>query len=382
MRKKEVFYEKICRFLVLILLINCAGFNVLAEGRTDISAEGLTVIPDLGFDLSPVSLDAKEEINRIADEMTTLALVCDEISNMPISEKEKEALKELPSTKYHILKEKLLKLGAQKFTDEQKQMYVLGLNQEQLALQTSDAATIQNNDGSSTLATVPGVNYPEIPGIDFYVYEYTFRPGGTNELYQMAQCIALPVENVSSKMVVNYDTVNMYDTIKISTLVNKLIQLSAEEVSGYALTAVVGGGWSFVISALWDLAGDVLPSTSSSNEASLDLKVTSSSRVIHYWQKIDGTYTFKLATCAAIIRESWIFVDVNGEHYYKYHEFWAYSQYHRNSGDSRAVMATSPESYSINIPYKTQNTILGITYWQTMLEVSPFHAAVPLEFLN
>ncbi len=371
--------KKLSIFLVVILLTHCLVFNVSAGRTSDMSAEGLAVIPDLGLDLSPVPLETKEEINCIADEMASLALVCDEISNMSISEKEKEALKKIPSTKYQILKEKLLKLGVQKLTNEQEQMYVLGLNQEQLQLSN---ATVTQQNNSNILATVPGVDYPEIPGIDFYVYEYTFRPGGTNEQYQMAQCIALPVEDDVSKMVINYDTVNMYDTITISALANKVIQLAAEEVTGYALAATLGGEWAFVISALWELSGDVLPSTASSIGSSLDLKVTSSSRVIHYWQKIDGMYVFKLATCAAIIRESWIFVDVNGEHYYKYHEFWAYSQYHRNSGDARAVRITSPESYSIYIPYKTQNTTFGTTYWQTMLAVSPFHAEVPLHFLN
>lgn len=84
--------------------------------------------------MSAVSLDETEEINRIADEMTALAWGCDEISDMSISDNKKDILKETSSTKHHILKEKLLKLGVQKLTDKQEQTYVLGLNQERLVL--------------------------------------------------------------------------------------------------------------------------------------------------------------------------------------------------------------------------------------------------------
>lgn len=368
--------RKLSILLVFVMLFNvmCIGVSAETTLPNDIDTEQI-VMPDLGIDIPKISKNNVDRINKIADEITALAATRASVERSDLSRSEKDSLINAASSRSLSLKSELLSLGALKLSDKQALMYVYGLNENQLLELES------LNGSNNTRDSVPGINYPSISGIEFYIFEYTVSFSG-GPSYPMANCIALPVENTTSKMVRSSDWIDMYNSTKISTLVGKLVNFSAEEVSGYLLSSAVGGAWSFAIRGLWDLTGDIFPASTSTNEASLDLKVTSSSRIIHYWHKINGTYYFRLATCAAVIRESWLLVDSNGYHKYKYHEFWAYSKYHREGADERAVSINNSEPYSIYLPYKVQKSILGINYWDLRLEVSPFHAALPIHFAS
>lgn len=371
------FNKVIAIIMAFSILLTLPVINVSASTineNTNISDDEISM-PDLGIDIPHVSMENVRKIDDVADKMTSLAAVCDEIEKMDISRNEKNSLKAIPSNSYHLFESQLQELGALKLTPEQAMMYVYGLDKSEF--DKIDFQTIDN-----TKSNVPGINYPAISGIDFYVYEYTVWFSDTDKEYEMAQCIALPVENVTSKMNRNFDWVDMYNEITAGSLASNLVRFTAGEVSDYLLSNLVGGAWTFAIGAIWNLSGDVFPSSSYVNGASLDLKVTSSSRIVHYWRKINGTYYFRLATCAAVIRESWLLVDNNARQYYKYHEFWAYSQYHTSGGDERAVAINNSESYSIYLPYEVKDSVRGISYWRTALEVSPFHAALPIHFAS
>lgn len=360
--------KKTALIMSVILIINLLSVNASATTKKD-STENTTeriIMPDLGVDLTPLSQETVNNINQIAKQMTALSSLCNEIEKMNISSSEKSSLKSIPSNQYIELREEIQKLGAVKLTKEQAMLYV------------NSQSGITNEASTNRASSVPGVNYPDIAGIEFYIFEYTvtFSDDPNDTMYEMANCIALPAENVNSKMVKIYEPLNLYEKTSIKNLTNKVVKMIAEELTDYLLSAATGGTISFPVSAIWDLAGDSLPSTNSTNEARLDLTVSTSSTIIHYWKKINGVYYFRLATCAALIRESWLLIDNTGAHKYKYHEFWSYSKYHRDGSDRRAIQASSAESYSIYLPYYVKR---GTTY-VPVLEVRPYHAGAPTHF--
>lgn len=92
-------------------------------------------------------------------------------------------------------------------------MYVYGLDK-------SEFDKIDFHTTDNTKSNVPGINYPAISDVEFYVYEYDIWFSDTNTSYEMAQCIALPVEDAEyNRMNKNFDWVDMYNEITAGSLV-------------------------------------------------------------------------------------------------------------------------------------------------------------------
>lgn len=369
--RKKYLKRFICCLLVLLLTISTipSAFAETTVYDSEPIIEGTfqeqIKLPDLGIDINHISNANVERVNEISNEMAELAGICNAVDDAELKTNSAavNALS-IASARIQALEGELLELGAIKLTEEQKMKYIYGTEWN------------GENQTVSTTASIPGINYPAVSGIDFYIFEYTVNWGEGD--YDMVNCIASPTADVASKMVVEYDWVDMYEDVSIKSLAQKSIRFTANEISSNVLTTLTGGTITFLAGLLWDLAGNTYPSKTSASEGSLSLKVTSSSRVIHYWVKVNGTYYFRLSTCAAVITESWLLTDVNGKHYYKSNEYWAYSKYHSTGGDERAAAIGTSEWHGISIPYKAK----GLLLWSTKVTVEPYTAALPIHFAS
>ena len=313
------------------------------------------VLPDLGITPKAVSKSTADEIDAILEKMNSVALLSDDIavaSDISLSAKSNQLQK--LDTEYNKLEAEALSLGCIFLTDEQAAKYVYGTTESE----TASGVTTQ------------GISYPSISGINFAITYYTYSGN------QMAKCTATHKTGYTSKLVKNYDAVEMYGNTKYSDLAKKGIKMGATKLINYLLGQLDNKVVTFAVNNLSKLPGAAFPSSSSSSQAKLSLQVSSRSTVVHIWRYMNNTdYYLRTATVSARINETWTLRDVNGNHYVKTHSYDSESSYYNNN--QQALNVSSPTSYGIYQQYKTQG-LFGI-YWQKQ-EVSPFIAALPIHF--
>lgn len=358
----------VCLMLVVILSIELSVIPASAATFDEDSGtymETEIALPDLGIKLNHVTAEDANRIDMIAEEITELANSYDAILKMQSEIEDQSLYISLEETrkKYYVLQDELQKLGAVKLTDEQKIAYINGI-------QSQSAASVAKS-------SIPGIDYPDIYGIDFYIYEYTVTLGSGKGTYQMARCIATHTPDTQSKMMQSVDGIDMYLGISLTDLKQKTIRYTVENMTSNALASLVGNKATFVAGLLWELADSQFSTIKTSSVEKLSLSVSTVSSVVHYWVKVNGTYYFRLSTCAAQVRESWLLIDVNGNHFYTPNSFWVFSPYY-NSGDELAVSTNVYLAYGINLAYETQSS----TGWNVTKNIAPFTASLPINFLD
>lgn len=332
--------------LVMVLGIVGSSFSVSAA---EMSVRDELSMPDLGIEATEVSGDAVGQIDDILERMNDLATQTNTTNNL-LKTKSTENENNPILNEYDALKQEAIGLGCVFLTNEQAMQYVYGNALPDMTARAS-------------------ISYPAIEGITFSITYYTYNG------VKMAKCVATQTPNTESKLVKNYDTVEMYNNTKISTLVGKGLQMSAGKLSDYLLGSLDGGKVKFIVNTLYKLAGDAYPSSSSSSKAKLSLTVSTNSTVVHIWRYVNDNYYMRTSTVKAKITETWGLRDVNGNHYYKTHVYTSYSNYYEDN--AQALVVNSSQSYGIYQQYKAQG-FLGI-YFQKQ-EVSPFTAALPIHF--
>lgn len=344
--------KKLSLLLCLIMLINCFSTTVSASD-TETAIDESIAMPDLGIESVEVSIETATEIEELLSKMNELAIQSNELKNDSTT-RSATMSEEISSIQqeYDNLENEAEELGCVFLTDEQAIQYVYG---ETLPVNTTRAS----------------ISYPEISGIKFAITYYTYNGN------KMAKCIATQVPNKTSKLVKNYDTVEMYKDTTFSDLAEKGIRMTATKLGSYALGALTNGKVTFVVNTLSKLPGTVFPSSSSSSKAKLSLTVSTNSTVVHIWRYMNDNYFFRTASVKAAINETWVLRDVNGNHYTKTHSYTSYSSYYDDN--AQAVAVSSNQSYGIYQQYKTQG-LLGI-YFQKQ-EISPFTAALPIHFAS
>ena len=115
-------------------------------------------------------------------------------------------------------------MGAVKLTDEQKIAHINGI-------QSQSAASVAKS-------SIPGIDYPDIYGIDFYIYEYTVTLGSGKGTYQMARCIATHTPDTQSKMMQSVDGIDMYSGISLTDLKQITIRYTVENMTSNALASL------------------------------------------------------------------------------------------------------------------------------------------------
>ncbi len=340
--------KKLSLLLCLFMVLGVVGSSV-SVSAAEMSAEDEIAMPDLGIEISEVSEDNVNKIDDILARMNDLAMLTNATENssrtMSVDASNEQILDE-----YDELKKEAADLGCVFLTNEQAMQYVYGNTLPDISARAS-------------------ISYPAIEGITFSITYYTYNG------VKMAKCVATQKPDHTSILVTNYDTVEMYDETKISTLVEKGLQMSASKLSDYLLGSLDGGKVKFVVNALFKLAGAAYPSSSSSSKAKLSLAVSTNSTVVHIWRYVNDNYYMRTATVKATINETWGLRDVNGNHYYNTHTYTSYSNYYDDSAQALAV--NTSQSYGIYQQYKAQG-FLGI-YFQKQ-EISPFIAALPIHF--
>lgn len=343
--------KKLSLLLSLVILINCFG-TTTATFAADVAVDESIAMPDLGIEAAEVSADTATEIEELLSKMNELAIqsntlkrdinTCSSTMNAEISNIQQE---------YDELENEAEELGCVFLTDEQAIQYVYG-------------ETLPANSRAS-------ISYPEISGIKFAITYYTYNGN------KMAKCIATQDPGKTSKLVKNYDTVEMYGDTTFSDLADKGIRMTANKLVSYALGQLENGKVSYVVNTLSKLPGTVFPSSSSSSKAKLSLAVSTNSTVVHIWRYMNDNYYFRTASVKAAINETWVLRDTNGKHYTKTHSYTSYSSYYDDN--DQAIAVSSNQSYGIYQKYETQG-ILGI-YFQKQ-EVSPFTVALPIHFAS
>lgn len=114
------FNKVIAIIIAFSILLTLPIINVSASTineNTNISNDEIAM-PDLGIDIPHISKENVEKIADVADKMTSLAAVCEEIEKKDISRNEKISLKAIPSNLYHQFEDQLQKLGALKLTPD------------------------------------------------------------------------------------------------------------------------------------------------------------------------------------------------------------------------------------------------------------------------
>lgn len=345
--------KKLSILLCVIMVFSCFGATMSASAATLSNDEQIVAMPDLGIDIKEVSAETAEAIEDLLSQMNDIAVETNTISEISkIKTAAVNAKINNLNTEYSLLEERAKELGCIFLTDEQAIKYVYG---ESLPSNTTRAS----------------ISYPSISGIKFAISYYTYNGN------KMAKCIATQDPGKTSKLVKNYDTVEMYDNTKFSDLAKKGIRMTATRLGNYLLGSIVGGKVNFVVSKLAQLPGTVFPSTSSSSKAKLSLTVSTNSTVVHIWRYMNSDYYLRTASVKAKVNETWVLRDVNGKHYTKTHSYNSFSNYYDDN--AQAIAVTSNQSYGIYQQYKTQG-LLGI-YFQK-LEVSPFTAALPIHFAS
>ncbi len=342
--------RKITFLLCIIMIVSCFSFTTSAV-VSKTTQEKTFKMPDLDIEVNEVSIYTVNQIDNLLDTMNNLAIQSDEVRRS--SKSSLTIINELSSIEkqYETIKSEASTLGCVFLTDEQKIQYVYG-------------------DSLPENSTKSSINYPAIQGITFSITYYTYNG------VQMAKCVATQTPNTESILVKNYSQVEMYDNTKISTLVGKGVKMSAIELSSYILGSLDSSGIvNFTVNALYNLPGDIYPSSSSTSKAMLSLAVSTNSTVVHIWRYVNSDYYMRTATVKAQITESWLLRDVNGNHYYKSNVYTSYSNYYNDN--TQALAVNSSQAYGIYQQYKTQG-FLGF-YFQKQ-EVTPFIAALPIHF--
>lgn len=318
---------------------------------TEINIANDTSMPNLGIKVNEVSVDTSEEIEKILSKMNNLAIKKNETTQSSIMAASTDDPQLLSiEQEYEKLENQAKELGCIFLTDEQAAKYVYGNTLPEVSPMAS-------------------ISYPDISGIKFAITYYTYNRN------KMAKCIATQDPNKTSKLVKNYETVEMYENTVFSSLAGKGIKMTATNLSSYILGELTNGTVSFIVSTLSQLPGTVFPSNSSSSKAKLSLAVSTNSTVVHIWKYVNDNYYFRTASVKAKINETWTLRDVNGNHYTKTHSYTSYSDYYNNN--AQAIAVNSYQSYSIYQQYKTQNH--SGNYIQK-LEVIPFTASLPIHF--
>lgn len=346
--------------LLLCLLISGFGISMPTKASAEpISIEETTeknicAMPELGIKRKEVSFEAANHIEELLSQMNDVAAQTNELSNgrVPFSTSNISSEMQSLENQYELLKEEAEELGCIFLTDEQALKYVYG------------------NKLPET-AAISSIEYPSISGITFAITYYTYKGNS------MAKCIATQTPNTTSKLVKNYDAVEMIGETSFSNYVKKQIQMTAYELANFALGEIGDGMASYLVSAILELPGDLFPSSPSAPNAKLSLTVSTNSTVVHIWRYMNDDYYFRTASVKAKINETWTFRDVNGTHYNKTNSYTSYSQYYDDS--DRAIAVNSNESYGIYHRYKAEN-LFGIMVQKQ--EVSPFTAALPIHFAN
>lgn len=212
------------------------------------------------------------------------------------------------------------------------------------------------------------IYYPNIPGMDMYVTYFTYNNNGVIE-YMADVMVVLNENDAKSSLVRIFDAVEMYDKVKFSDMADKVIKCTASGI----ISSFLPTSGSIAVEAIMNLAEPFIPQSHYTNNATLTLKVSSISTISHMWRKTNNKFYFRLATNAATVKESWIFVDTTGSHYYSYNEYYIESPNYRNV----SIAANHTESTSFSIPdikYQTKG-FLGIYF--TKLTVSPYYAGAP-----
>lgn len=348
--KKNMF--KITRnFMMFILCISLFMVNISATENT-LSDELNSIVFQNEDEIEYCSyedyLKNKEEFNQMIQEINQIAN--DSIHN----------------TTDHIdafdegfqLEEKVKSLGYYKFSDSQKSVY---------------AALVEasENNGASLMGTGiddGNIYYPDIPGMDMYVTYFTYNHNGVTE-YMADVMVVLNPEDRKSSLVRIFDAAELFDNITFGDLAEKTIKCTASGI----VSSLLPTSGSFAIDLVMSLTEPFIPQSHYTNDATLTLKVSSISTVSHIWKKTGNKFYFRLATNAATIKESWIFVDTTGSHYYAYNEYYVESPNYRSA--SVAASQTTNTSFSIpDIKYQTKG-FLGIYF--TKLTVSPYYAGLP-----
>lgn len=334
--------------LFLSMIIAVASFSSYASAAESVSDEQI-VMPDLGIAPTVVSQETADEIDAILQKMNDLAVSSSQVAKNKMRSGQDAKLSSI-NQEYDNLKEQAAALGCVFLTDEQALKYVY-------------------NGELPEATTRASISYPNVSGINFAITYYTYNGNS------MAKCVATQKPNQESKLVKNYDTVEMYKDTKISDLFGKGVQMTATKLVNYALGKLENKKVTFAVNVLSKLPGTVYPSSSSSSKAKLSLAVSTNSTVVHIWRLMNGQYYFRTASVKAAINETWVLRDVNGKHYTKTHSYTSYSDYYDDS--QQAITVSSQQSYGIYQQYKTQG-LFGI-YFQKQ-EVSPFTAALPIHF--
>ena len=343
-------------FILSLIMIICSldtPFLTFAEETAveEETVEGQQIaLPDLGIEINEVSAETAEKIDDILSEMDEIAAETNELlADTDAVSVVSEELANL-NEEYEMLESEAENLGCVFLTDEQAIRYVYG-------------------DASEEASTNASISYPSISGIKFAITYYTYD--GT----KMAKCVATQASGTTSKLVKNYDTVEMYGETKISTLVGKGIKMTATRLSSYLLGSLSGGVVNYTVDTLSNLSGMVFPSSSSSSKAKLSLAVSTNSTVVHIWKYVNDNYYLRTSTVKAKITETWVLRDTNGDHTTATHSYTSYSSYYNSN--AHAVSLSTNQSYGINQTYKVQNA-LGL-YVQKQ-SVTPYTAALPASF--
>lgn len=344
--------KKLSFLLCLFMIFSCFRTNTFVSAA-EINIENNTAMPDLGIKINEVSADTAEEIEKLLSKMNNLAVQKNKIekSSMMVSPADNSQLLSIEQ-EYETLETQAKELGCIFLTDEQAARYVYGNTLPEVTPMAS-------------------ISYPNISGIKFAITYYQYKGN------KMAKCIATQDPGKTSKLVKNYNTVEMYENTAFSDLAGKGIRMTATNLASYVLGELTNGKVSFVVSTLSQLPGTVFPSNSSSSKAKLSLAVSANSTVVHIWRYVNDNYYFRTASVKAAINETWTLRDVNGNHYTKKHSYTSYSKYYNDN--AQAIAVNSYQSYGIYQQYKTQNR--SGNYIQK-LEVIPFTASLPIHFAS
>ena len=315
---------------------------------------GNRAMPKLDVQHREISYDNAEAIDDILEQMNRIAIEYnnEEPTSLMRLVTSQSTKKKAMENRYDVLKAQAEALGCTFLTNDQAAQYVYGAKMPSL---------------NATRA----INYPGIQGITFSIYYYTYNG------VKMAKCTATQTPGTVSKLVKNYDTVEMFDTMSLSSMADKTISMTGTRFVNYYLGSLVGGKVTFTINVIKNLVGDAFPNTSSSSEARLNLAVSTNSTVVHIWRYVNSDYYMRTSSVKAAVEETWTLRDTNGRHYTKNHKYTSYSQYYDDS--ARALELNNSQCYTIFQQYKAKG-FLGIMW--SKLEVSPYTAALPIHFAN
>lgn len=365
MLNKSKSFSIITIILCLSILLNSSTYLINAEKITIEDDDNVNLIkeyilPDLGIELKPIPYKNVQKIKSFSENMTSevakydyAVQMQDKLNNVQITNIKNDAL-----ASHSYYEKQLLELGAIKLNNEQKLKYVLGVSELQ---ENADRAT-------------NSLNYPDLDYVDFFIYEYTITSSNGVTDY-MAQCIATPVAGYTT-MIRKTSWVTMCADTIIKDIASTTFKMLSDLAISYVGGEVLGQGKSALLSLVWQMTGSGFPSMSSTYSSDLSLRASSSSIVVHYWHKENGSYKFKLATSAAKVTETWNIVKTDGGQSNKKNEYWLYSKYYVEGGDTWAIAIDTSLSYNTYVTYKVK---IGNSF-VTRAKLTPYHASAPAYF--